>query len=525
MTAEPQHHHPHAHGHDHRHPPHPKQPDLEDQPFDHYQLMAEAIGELLIEKGVFGAADLRRTLEAIDARSPADGAKLVARAWVDPGFKARLLEDVNAAALEFGIDAGAIPIRALENTARLHNVVVCTLCSCYPRGLLGLPPDWYKARAYRSRAIREPRAVLAEFGTGIADGRRDPGARQHRRPALPGAADAARGHRRSRRGRARGAGHPRLHDRHGRAGGAAAVTLRSGDDYRESLRDGRAVWIEGERVADVPSHPAFKPIVDARARIYDLAHEPALEDVLTYPDADVRRAPAGRASAAADPGRLAGQARRGRGDPRRSGRRGHPGRRRDGRRALVALRRPGRAERGRPALRRQHPPPRRAGRAGGRVPRLGQHRPQGRSLQAAAGAGPGHAAAHGPRDRCRDRGARRQVRDRGGLRPSGVRQADDRQLGRCRAVRLCGRVRGADERPGPEAHLPRGVRRQAPGGGLSDRQPLRRGRHAVGVRRRADPLGGRAVLPAHPGGDLHPLLSAPLQRVCRSCSGSSGWPS
>ena len=170
MTAEPQHDHSHPHSHDHRHPPHPKQPDLEDQPFDHYQLMAEAVGELLVEKGVFGAADLRRTLEAIDARSPADGAKLIARAWVDPGFKARLLEDVNAAAPELGIDAGAIPIRALENTAALHNVVVCTLCSCYPRGLLGLPPDWYKARAYRSRTIREPRAVLAEFGTGIADG-------------------------------------------------------------------------------------------------------------------------------------------------------------------------------------------------------------------------------------------------------------------------------------------------------------------------------------------------------------------
>ncbi len=155
-----------VHGHHH---PHPKQPDLEDQPFDHYQLMAEAIGELLIEKGVFGAEDLRRTLEAIDARSPADGARLVARAWRDPGFKGRLLADVNAAALEFGIDAGGIPIRALENTPELHNLVVCTLCSCYPRGLLGLPPDWYKARAYRSRAIREPRAVLAEFGTRIAD--------------------------------------------------------------------------------------------------------------------------------------------------------------------------------------------------------------------------------------------------------------------------------------------------------------------------------------------------------------------
>jgi nitrile hydratase len=160
MTAQPQHRHEH---------PHPRQPDLEDQPFDRYQLLAEAVGELLVEKGLFAAADLRRALEAIDARSPADGARLVARAWQDPAFKARVLRDVNAAALELGIDAGAIPIRALENTPELHNLVVCTLCSCYPRGLLGLPPGWYKARAYRSRAIREPRAVLAEFGTRIPD--------------------------------------------------------------------------------------------------------------------------------------------------------------------------------------------------------------------------------------------------------------------------------------------------------------------------------------------------------------------
>jgi nitrile hydratase len=151
------------------HPPHPRQPDLEDQPYDHYQLMAQAVGELLVEKGVFTADDLRRTIESIDARSPADGARLVARAWLDPAFKARVLEDINAATLELGIDAGAVPIRALENTAGLHNVVVCTLCSCYPRGLLGLPPDWYKARAYRSRTVREPRAVLAEFGTSIPD--------------------------------------------------------------------------------------------------------------------------------------------------------------------------------------------------------------------------------------------------------------------------------------------------------------------------------------------------------------------
>jgi nitrile hydratase subunit alpha len=155
------------HGHaGHRHP---HQSDLEDRPFEYYQVMAEAVGLLLIEKGVLSAGELRRAIEDLDARSPALGARVVARAWVDPGFKARLLDNANAAAAELGIDAGAIPIRALESTPKLHHVICCTLCSCYPRLLLGVPPDWYKSRAYRSRVVREPRAVLAEFGTPIAD--------------------------------------------------------------------------------------------------------------------------------------------------------------------------------------------------------------------------------------------------------------------------------------------------------------------------------------------------------------------
>jgi nitrile hydratase len=157
MTTDPI---PHSH-------PHPQQPDLEDQPFEHYQVMVEAVGELLIEKGVITADELRQTIEDIDARSPAEGARMVARAWLDPAFKTAMLADVNQAAAELGIDAGPIPIRAVENGERLHNVIVCTLCSCYPRALLGLPPDWYKSRAYRSRLVREPRAVLAEFGTRV----------------------------------------------------------------------------------------------------------------------------------------------------------------------------------------------------------------------------------------------------------------------------------------------------------------------------------------------------------------------
>ena len=158
-----------SHEHAHPHAPHPHQPDVEDAPLTHYQILGQAVAELLIEKGIFSGDDMRRTVETIDARSPADGARVIARAWTDPEFKARLLADTNAAAAELDIDAGTIPIHTVENTPTVHNVIVCTLCSCYPRLLLGLPPDWYKSRAYRSRLVREPRAVLAEFGTVLPD--------------------------------------------------------------------------------------------------------------------------------------------------------------------------------------------------------------------------------------------------------------------------------------------------------------------------------------------------------------------
>jgi len=163
------------HGHDNEHDhgdwpyPHPKQLDLEDGPLTHHMAMTEAVAELLIDKGIFSADEFRRQLELMDSKSPAEGARMVARAWADPDFKAHMLEDVNAAAKEMDIDAGGIPIMAVENTPDVHNVIVCTLCSCYPRNLIGLPPDWYKSRAYRSRMVREPRAVLAEFGTVLPD--------------------------------------------------------------------------------------------------------------------------------------------------------------------------------------------------------------------------------------------------------------------------------------------------------------------------------------------------------------------
>jgi nitrile hydratase len=146
--------------------PHPHETLPErDERLGYYQAMEIAIHELLIAKGVFTADDLRRAVEAMDARTPAQGARVVARAWCDPPFKARLLEDGTAAVGELGIDMGETRLLVVENRPGLHNLVVCTLCSCYPRMLLGLPPDWYKSRAYRSRAVREPRAVLAEFGT------------------------------------------------------------------------------------------------------------------------------------------------------------------------------------------------------------------------------------------------------------------------------------------------------------------------------------------------------------------------
>lgn len=166
MSAQDHHHdhdaHDHAHGHHH-----PHQPD--DKVHSYYQILGQALKELLIEKGVVSADEVRKAIEARDAITPANGAKVVARAWVDPDYRERLMKDANAAVAEFGIEMPTTHLVAVENTDKLHNVVVCTLCSCYPRDLLGLPPSWYKSRAYRARVVHEPRAVLAEFGTEIPD--------------------------------------------------------------------------------------------------------------------------------------------------------------------------------------------------------------------------------------------------------------------------------------------------------------------------------------------------------------------
>ena len=135
----------------------------------YFQLMEVSLRELLVEKGVLTEAEVSAALEDMRARGPEAGARVVARAWTDPGFKARLLENGTRACEEFGFDVPALRLVVVENTSGAHNVIVCTLCSCYPRMLLGLPPSWYKSFAYRSRMVSEPRVVLKEFGLDIPE--------------------------------------------------------------------------------------------------------------------------------------------------------------------------------------------------------------------------------------------------------------------------------------------------------------------------------------------------------------------
>lgn len=134
---------------------------------DDYTLMERAVREILIERGLITEAMLRKYIDQIDSRTPMLGARLVARAWNDPVFKNELLKDARSAANNLlGIEITHGPeLTALENTDRVHHVVVCTLCSCYPKAILGIPPDWYKSFTYRSRMVVEPKKVLAQFGT------------------------------------------------------------------------------------------------------------------------------------------------------------------------------------------------------------------------------------------------------------------------------------------------------------------------------------------------------------------------
>jgi nitrile hydratase alpha subunit len=154
------HEHPHGHAHEREH---------DEGPPGEHEIMSRAIQELLEEKGLITAEEVRRRMELFEQEYPQRGSRVIAHAWADSAFRKRLLEDGKAACAQWGLDLEADRLIAVENTPGVHNVVVCTLCSCYPRALLGMPPTWYKSESYRRRVVREPRAVLKEFGTVIAE--------------------------------------------------------------------------------------------------------------------------------------------------------------------------------------------------------------------------------------------------------------------------------------------------------------------------------------------------------------------
>jgi nitrile hydratase alpha subunit len=153
-----------THDHDHDHPH-----DQDEGPPCEHEIMSRAMQELLEEKGILTAEQVRKRMELFEQEFPQRGSRVIAHAWADPAFKKRLLEDGKAACAEWGLDLEADRLIAVENTSQVHNVIVCTLCSCYPRALLGMPPTWYKSENYRRRVVREPRAVLKEFGTVIPE--------------------------------------------------------------------------------------------------------------------------------------------------------------------------------------------------------------------------------------------------------------------------------------------------------------------------------------------------------------------
>ncbi|MEN0053087.1 MAG: nitrile hydratase subunit alpha [Mucilaginibacter sp.] len=163
--------HDHDHDHDHNHDhDHPHAEISHDETPGYYEILEISIRELLIEKGLIKPDDVRKQIELLDSRHPLLGSKMVVKAWLDPEFKKRLLANGNHGAEEMGISIyDDTDFTVLESTPDTHHVIVCTLCSCYPRAILGLPPDWYKSKEYRARTVIEPRKVLAEFGTVVPD--------------------------------------------------------------------------------------------------------------------------------------------------------------------------------------------------------------------------------------------------------------------------------------------------------------------------------------------------------------------
>ena len=156
----------HEHHHDHARTFQPDHP----EPTTDAARVGLALRELLIEAGHYTAQEEQAVIAAMQGASPANGARIAARAWVDEDFRRRLIDNAAEAIREIGFDLAPYEFTVLENTERVHNVIVCTLCSCYPRALLGMSPAWYKSKSYRARVVREPRMVLAEFGVELDDG-------------------------------------------------------------------------------------------------------------------------------------------------------------------------------------------------------------------------------------------------------------------------------------------------------------------------------------------------------------------
>ncbi|MGH8662056.1 MAG: nitrile hydratase subunit alpha [Burkholderiales bacterium] len=154
---------------DHGHHDHAPAAPKDEGPPSEYEIMSRAMQELLEAKGVVTAEEIRRRMETFEEEFPYRGSRVIARAWTDPAFRQRLLKDGKAACAEMGVELEASRLIAVENTPEVHNVIVCTLCSCYPRELLGMPPTWYKSDNYRARVVRDPRSVLKEFGTVLPD--------------------------------------------------------------------------------------------------------------------------------------------------------------------------------------------------------------------------------------------------------------------------------------------------------------------------------------------------------------------
>jgi nitrile hydratase subunit alpha len=158
-----------AHDHEHHHDHHEPLVIEDERGNIEGQILIDALQNLLVRQNLIAPGEVRREIERIESPGVHLGAKMVARAWVDDGYKTRLLLDGKSAAAELGVGVGEAQLIVVENTDEMHNLVCCTLCSCYPRSILGQPPSWYISKAYRARAVREPRAVLAEFGLHVPE--------------------------------------------------------------------------------------------------------------------------------------------------------------------------------------------------------------------------------------------------------------------------------------------------------------------------------------------------------------------